>query len=49
MPTDLWLIGFKDLNKKTNAHFILTHEMKKPKARSVSQGAKEYILVNGSR
>jgi len=41
MPADLWLIGFQDLYEETNAHLILTHEMKQPQARAVSEGAKE--------
>jgi hypothetical protein len=41
MATDFWLIGLEDLDEKANAHFVLTHEMKQPQARSVSQGAKE--------
>jgi len=41
MPTDLGLVSLKNFNEETNAHFILTHEMKQPKTGSVGQGAKE--------
>jgi hypothetical protein len=41
MSADLWLIRLENLYKETNAYFILTHEMKQPKSRSIGEGAKE--------
>jgi len=41
VPADLWLVSLEDLYEETNAHFILSHEVKQAKARSIGQGAKE--------
>jgi len=41
MSADLWLVSFQDLAKETSTHFILAHEMKQPKSRSVGQGAEK--------
>lgn len=41
MAANLWLVGLQYLYEETDAHFILTHEMKPPKAGSVGQGTKE--------
>jgi len=45
MPADLWLICLEDLDKETDADFVLSDQVQQPQTSAISEGPEKQLFI----